>query len=181
MEVQLKSISKAGIPEAIAKAELYRYLNEPEEAESICRDILSADPDHQLARRMLGLTITDQFSGAATDRYAEADSIFSSLRDPYERFYYTGLLHERRVKAQLRAGRLAHTLAPLLEEALRCFAEAEKLRPQGNDDAILRWNRCVRLLESCPDLGLEKDAVSLDPEDSPPVTPTASRRAGTRV
>jgi len=181
MEVQLKSISKAGIPEAIAKAELYRYLNEPEEAESICRDILSADPDHQLARRMLGLAITDQFSGAATDRYAEADSIFSSLRDPYERFYYTGLLHERRVKAQLRAGRLAHTLAPLLEEALRCFAEAEKLRPQGNDDAILRWNRCVRLLESCPDLGLEKDAVSLDPEDSPPVTPTASRRAGTRV
>lgn len=181
MEAQLKSISKAGIPEAIAKAELYRYLNEPEEAESICRDILSADPDHQLARRMLGLAITDQFSGAATDRYAEADSIFSSLRDPYERFYYTGLLHERRVKAQLRAGRLAHTLAPLLEEALRCFAEAEKLRPQGNDDAILRWNRCVRLLESCPDLGLEKDAVSLDPEDSPPVTPTASRRAGTRV
>jgi len=181
MEAQLKSISKAGIPEAIAKAELYRYLNEPEEAESICRDILSADPDHQLARRMLGLAITDQFSGAATDRYAEADSIFSSLRDPYERFYYTGLLHERRVKAQLHAGHLAHTLAPLLEEALRCFAEAEKLRPQGNDDAILRWNRCVRLLESCPDLGLEKDIVSLGPEDSPPVTPTASRRAGTRV
>ncbi len=181
MDVQLKSISKAGIPEAIAKAELYRYLHEPEEAESICRDILSADPDHQLARRMLGLAITDQFSGAATDRYAEADSIFSSLRDPYERSYYTGLLHERRVKAQLRAGRLAHTLAPLLEEALRCFAEAEKLRPQGNDDAILRWNRCVRLLESVPDLGLEKDAVSLHPEDSPPVAPGVSRRAGTRV
>src|SRR5256885_341029 len=44
MAHQLKSISKAGIPEAIAKVELYRYLNEPEEAESICRDILALDP-----------------------------------------------------------------------------------------------------------------------------------------
>ena len=51
MKHELKAISKAGIPEAIAKAELYRYLNEPEEAESICRDILSVDPEHQLARR----------------------------------------------------------------------------------------------------------------------------------
>src|SRR5260370_873256 len=50
MEHQLKSISKAGIPEAIAKAELYRYLNEPEEAESICRDILAVDPEHSMPR-----------------------------------------------------------------------------------------------------------------------------------
>ena len=58
MEHKLKSISKAGIPEALAKVELYRYLNEPEEAESICRDILAVDPGHHLARRMLGLAIT---------------------------------------------------------------------------------------------------------------------------
>jgi len=68
VEHQLKSISKAGIPEALAKVELYRYLNEPEEAESICRDILAVDPEHQLARRMLGLAITDQFIGATPTR-----------------------------------------------------------------------------------------------------------------
>src|SRR6267378_1183625 len=79
MEHQLKSISKSGIPEAIAKVELYRYLNEPEEAESICRDILAVDPEHQLARRMLGLAITDQFIGAASDRYLEVQSIFQGL------------------------------------------------------------------------------------------------------
>src|SRR5207244_10414066 len=87
MEPQLKSISKAGIAEALAKVQLYRYLNEPEEAESICRDILSVDPDHQLARRMLGLAITDQFTGEVGDRYAEVGAIFEGLRDPYERFY----------------------------------------------------------------------------------------------
>src|ERR1700675_2795934 len=69
MELKLKTISKAGIPEAISKAELYRALNEPEESESICRDILAAEPENQLAVRLLGLTITDQFCGDASDRY----------------------------------------------------------------------------------------------------------------
>src|SRR5271170_1182935 len=99
MEYKLKPISKPGIPEAIAKVELYRYLNEPEEAESICRDILAIDPEHQLARRMLGLSITDQFTGRAGDRYEEVRTIFQALHDPYERSYYTGLLLERRAKA----------------------------------------------------------------------------------
>src|SRR5215813_6926189 len=96
MELKLKTISKDGITEALSKVELYRYLNEAEEAESICHDILAADPENQLALRMLGLTITDQFHGQASDRYAEAEKIFQSLRDPYEHSYYTGLFHERR-------------------------------------------------------------------------------------
>jgi tetratricopeptide (TPR) repeat protein len=178
MPHQLKSISKAGIPEGIAKAELYRYLNEPEEAESICRDILDVDSDHQLALRMLGLAITDQFIGAATDRYAEGLSIFQSLRDPYERLYYSGLLHERRAKAQLLVGYAPHILLPLIEEAMRCFGEAEKLRPAGNDDSILRWNRCVRLLESRPDFHFERAPSVFESEDTPPVSASARRIGG---
>jgi hypothetical protein len=181
MPYQLKSISKPGIPEAIAKAELYRYLNEPEEAESICRDILAVDADHQLARRMLSLAITDQFTGAASDRYAEVQSIFQSLRDAHERNYYSGLLHERRAKARLHSGCSAHILLPLVEEAMRCFAEAEKIRPAGNDDSILRWNRCVRLLESRP----EFHSVHPGPEvfkndDTPPIHVPARRSTGQR-
>ena len=167
MDRKLKTISKSGIGEAIAKAELYRYLNEPEEAESICRDILAADPTHMLGLRTLGLAITDQFMGLPSDRYTEVETIFQALKDPYERAYYTGLLCERRVKAQLRVGRAPHTLLPLLERALECFAEAERLRPPGNDDAILRWNRCVRLLQAERDFESEQ-VVSLDAEDSPP-------------
>ena len=167
MDLKLKTISKSGIAEAIAKAELYRYLNEPEEAESICRDILAADPAHMLGLRTLGLAMTDQFTGASGDRYAEVESIFQGLQDPYERHYYTGLLCERRVKAQLRAGRAAHTLLPLLERALQCFAEAERISPPGNDDAILRWNRCVRLLQSQPDFEAE-EVASFGADDGPP-------------
>jgi len=177
MEHRLKSISRAGIPEALAKVELYRYLNEPEEAESICRDILAVDPEHQLARRMLGLTITDQFIGAVSDRYSEAQTCFQNLRDSYERHYYCGLLHERRAKAQLLVGYAPHILLPLIQEAMRCFAEAEKIRPAGNDDSILRWNRCVRLLESRPDFHAERADATYEAEDAPPFNPS-TRRAG---
>src|ERR1700756_5609591 len=129
MNYQLKSISHAGIAEALAKAELYRYINEPEESESICRDILAVEPKQQLALRMLGLSITDQFLGGVSDRYHEAEEIFFKLTDSYERFYYTGILYERRAKAQLCAGQSPHTLLPLFERALNCFGEAEKIRP----------------------------------------------------
>jgi tetratricopeptide (TPR) repeat protein len=168
MDFKLKTISTSAIEEAIAKAELYRSLNEPEEAESICRDILAADPNHMLGRRLLGLAITDQFSGEGADRYAEAEKIFQSLADPYERLYYAGLLRERRVKAQLRTGQSPHTLMPLLEQALRFFAEAEKIQPPDNNDAILRWNRCVRLLQSKPDFDWSGEVAGFDALDSPP-------------
>jgi tetratricopeptide (TPR) repeat protein len=168
MEYKLKPISSAGINEAISKVELYRYLNEPGEAESICRDILAQDPQHQTALRLLGLSITDQFTGGMSDRYAEADRIFHSLTNDYERAYYTGILHERKAKAQLRAGRPPHTVRPSFESALKCFEEAEQIRPPNNDDAILRWNRCVRLLQS---RGAEwsKDMDEFDASEGPPV------------
>jgi tetratricopeptide (TPR) repeat protein len=148
MEFKLKTISPEGIDAALAKAELYRFLNEPEEAESICEDVLAVEPGHQIALRALGLALTDQFSGASSDRYADAETAFQQLSDAYERLYYLGLLHERRAKAQLRAGRPPHTVTVLLEEAMHSYEEAERIRPVGNDDAILRWNRCARLLHS---------------------------------
>ena len=169
MEFKLKTISKAGIPEAVSKAELYRSLNEPEEAESICRDILAVEPEHQLALRLLGLAITDQFCGEASDRYGEVEGLFLRLVERYDRLYYTGLLHERRAKAQMHAGCSPHTLTPLFDAAMRCFAEAETIRPPGNDDAILRWNRCARLLQSHPGFREQREPEAFDVSDSSPI------------
>jgi tetratricopeptide (TPR) repeat protein len=167
MDRQLKSISKSGIAEALAKIQHYRYLNQAEEAESICRDVLAVDPENQLALRLLGLTITDQFKGTLSDGFREAQSCFERLSSPYERSYYMGILHERRAKAQMRAGHLAHSLMASLENALRCFEEAEKIRPAGNDDALLRWNRCLRLMQALP--GATAEAESFDATDAPPI------------
>ena len=169
MEYKLKPISPSGIPEAFSKIELYRYLNEPEEAESICRDVLAIEPENQLALRLLGLSITDQFSGDLADRYGEVETAFRSLTEPYERSYYMGILHERRAKAQLQVGRPPHTVRVLLDHAMRCFEEAEKIRPQDNDDAILRWNRCVRLVETLPSAEREQEVHVFEAGDSPPI------------
>jgi tetratricopeptide (TPR) repeat protein len=170
VEYQLKHISPDAISEAVAKAELYRSLNEPEEAESICRDILAIEPRHQLALRLLGLALTDQFTGGGLDRYRETEQIFEELQDPYERLYYTGILYERRAKAQLNTGNPRAPILTLFEEALRLFAKAEGIRPTGNDDAILRWNRCVRLLQN-PAYGWEEFEpayATFEPDDAPP-------------
>jgi tetratricopeptide (TPR) repeat protein len=169
MERQLKTISKGGIAEALAKATHYRYLNQAEEAESICRDILAVEPENQKALRLLGLAITDQFTGAVSDRRQEAQDCFEKLSSPYERAYYMGIFHERRAKAQLRAGHLAHSLLASFEQAMRCFEEAEKIRPAGNDDALLRWNRCARLMQGVPALTREQESMDLEISDTPPI------------
>ena len=168
MAYQLKQISRAGIPEAISKAELYRSLNEPEEAESICRDILAIESDHQRALRLLGLALTDQFTGRSSDRYLETEQIFKQLKDPYEQLYYMGILYERRAKAQLNSGSPHAWVLSLFEEALRSFAQAERVRPSGNDDAILRWNRCVRLLQNPAYEWKEPEYASFEAQDAPP-------------
>jgi len=168
MAYELKAISSSGIPEAISKAELYRYLNEPEETESICHDILAVEPGHQVALRMLGMAITDQFNGTAADRFGEAEAVVRRLAERYEQLYYLGIVHERRAKALLRAGRAPHTLLPFFEEALRCFSQAAEMRPKGNDDAILRWNRCVRILQGNPEFAAEREFASYEAHDSPP-------------
>jgi tetratricopeptide (TPR) repeat protein len=169
MQLNLKPISRAGIPEAVSKIELYRNLNEPGEAESICRDILAIDPDNQAALRLLGLSITDQFTGSVMDRYGEAESIFQSLVNEYERTYHYGILQERKAKAQLRAGRPPHTVLPIFETAMRYFEAAERISPPNNDDAILRWNRCVRLLQSRSVSEWRKEFDGFDAGEGPPV------------
>jgi len=167
--LNLKPISVACIAEAISKAEVYRYLKEPGEAESICRDILSQQADNQTALRLLGLAITDQFTGAISDRYSEAERVFSDLISEYERFYHLGILRERKAKAQLRAGRPPHNVYPVFEEAMELFEAAEKIRPAHNDESILRWNRCVRLLQSRPAYEWSKEMEEFDASEGPPV------------
>jgi hypothetical protein len=148
---ELKPLSPDAVPRALAKAERYRLLNEPSEAQSICLDVLAADPDNQDAITMMILALSDQF---VTDRSVvhEALSLVSRLRDEYERAYYTGILHERRAKAHIAhgtpgAGGRAYWW---LREAMRCFDEADAIRPANNDDARLRWNACARLIDSNP-------------------------------
>ena len=54
---ELKTLSSEAVDRSIEKAERYRLLNEPEEAESICLDVLAIAPDnrHALVTLLLAL------------------------------------------------------------------------------------------------------------------------------
>ena len=149
MEFELKVLSPNAVPRALAKAERYRLLNEPSEAESICLDALEVEPDNQEAVATLVLALTDQF-GEDPDFVDRAREMTRRLSDEYERQYYTGFIHERRAKALLRkraplSGARAYEW---LCEAMKRYERAEAIRPANNDDAVLRWNACARLIMS---------------------------------
>ena len=144
-DFQIRKIHAVAIPAALEKAELYRFLNEPEQAESICLDILEVEPKHQKAIRLLILAWTDQFEYRA-GRARQARAKVQELVNEYERLYYTGLVCEREARAHIGRTMSASFAHDLFVEALEWYAKAEALAPQGNDDAILRRNSCLRTL-----------------------------------
>jgi len=145
---ELKALSPEGIPAALEKAMRYRLLNEPGAAESICHDVLRIDPDNQQALVLLLLALTDRFSKGYAVGVSGAQEVLARLRDPYERVYYAGLICERRGKAILHQGGVGAGGAAygFLREAMEHYENAEKLRPANNDDALLRWNACARII-----------------------------------
>ena len=152
----LKRLTPGKLEAAIAKALHYRDLNQPEEAESICHDVLDVDPTHQEALKILGLALTDRFPSGEVGLLEAAISAFEKLGDEYDRVYHVGVAWERAAKAHLERNE-AHSAVTSFEHALDLFAKAEKLRPDS-PDPVLRWNRCVRLLKSHPQLLAAIDA-----------------------
>jgi hypothetical protein len=149
---ELKLLSQEGIPGALAKAERYRLLNQPWEAECIYRDVLQIDADNQEAVVGLVLALTDQFEQGSAAIVPRAREALAGLQDAYQHAYYAGIICERRARVLLLGARpgsdaMAHEL---LREAKSWYEQAETLRPSGNDDVLLRWNACARLLMRYP-------------------------------
>jgi hypothetical protein len=149
-----KPITKEGVPAALQKAERYRVINDPTSAESICLDVLAVSPENQQALVILLLAITDQFGQAPTEGVRRAREVLPRLQDEYKRAYYAGIICERCAKAQLRSGapKSGEMAYGWLREAMDWYQKAESQRPPGNDEAILRWNTCGRLLARYPQL-----------------------------
>jgi hypothetical protein len=166
MSFELKPLHPDAVAAAAAKADRYRLLNEPQEAESICLDILAIDPGNQAVLVCLLLSLTDQFGARHT--VAEAQALIPRLAQEYERAYYAGIIAERWAKSELGAGRPAHAVYHWFRVALGHYQHAEPLAPDGNDDAILRWNACVRVIHANPQLAAnEKEDRDTDFGDDP--------------
>ncbi len=141
-----RRIEPGSIPAALERALRYRLLNEAEEAESICRDILAIDSGNHDARITLLLSLTDQFDRQSAGSLDAAVRMSEALEQPYEREYYHGLVYERWGKSQLSGGMPADLAVGWLQRAMQYYDRARQLSKPDNPDAILRWNACARTL-----------------------------------
>ncbi|HEX8999355.1 MAG TPA: hypothetical protein VGB07_05615 [Blastocatellia bacterium] len=145
---ELKKINQDAITQALERAHFYRLLNEPGAAESICLDVLEIEPENQQALITLLTAITDRFNKSYSVGATQAKDVLPRIKDEYQRAYYSGLICERQAKARLQHGGPGskHDAYEWLRDAMEHFEKAEQLRPLGNDDAILRWNACARMI-----------------------------------
>lgn len=151
---ELKKLSPDGIEKALQKAERYRLLNEPADAESICRDILAIDPDNRPARVALVLALTDQFGRDGGSDPEQVLRELEGLGSDYEQAYYAGIVCERAAKAQLgrRGPGALYGAYEWFRRAMDYFEEAESMHAPGDNSALLRWNTCARILNRRRDL-----------------------------
>ncbi len=152
MLFELKPISVQSIPEALAKVERYRLLNEPSLAESICLDVLAIVPDHQQALISLLLARTDQFHLNVDTKSAQ--EALARIKGDCEQAYYAGIIWERLGNARIRQGGAGAGASAYhaLREAMGHYENAMNFASPGNDDAILRWNTCARVIMQNPNL-----------------------------
>lgn len=144
---ELRRIHESAIPRTIEKAEHYRLLNDPEQAESICLDVLEIDADNQKALVILILSLTDQFAAESGVRGGKrVRKLIPKLEDEYARVYYSGLICEREARAHVRRPRSRSFAYDAFREAMDWYEKAEALRKPGNDDPLLRWNSCARTI-----------------------------------
>ncbi len=142
---ELKPLSHEAVPAALEKANRYRLLNEPGAAESIYLDILAVEPENQDALKNIVLAMSDRFGKDYAVGDTHINDYLARLTNEYEKAYYAGIVYERRAKATLNKGGLQ--AYELFVQAMDRFEAAEKIRPHGDDDAVLRWNACARIIQ----------------------------------
>jgi hypothetical protein len=152
---ELKTLTPEALPSALKKAHQYRLLNEPYESESICMDILAVDPEHQEALHTLILSLTDKFAYIGMEpSFDQALDVIARLKTANDRSYYTGLVYERRAKFHFRQGEPdgKATAYAWFVKAMEEYKQSIQGGTADNQDAVLRWNSCVRFINSHPDL-----------------------------
>jgi len=158
--IELRTLKSEAIPSALEKAEQYRLLNDPEEADSICLDILAIEPDHQDALMLRLLALTDKFVHSGLNpTFDQARDIVARLDTSYCKSYYTGILYERRAKYHFKQGGPGSGAVAYdwFVKAMQAYAEALAGCDPDNQDALLRWNSCARFINNHPEAQGEGD------------------------
>ncbi len=146
---ELKKIHLEAVPKALERVERYRLLNHPRVAESIARDILEVDATNQQALIGLVLALTDQFEMEANTGINPVLEAVQRLDSEYAQTYYAAIVYERQAVARLKRGYpgSAFDAYELLQRAMELFVKGDQMSPPEDDDAVLHWNACVRMIK----------------------------------
>ena len=161
--IELKPLSRQAVVAALEKADHYRLLNEPVQAESICLDVLEVEPDNQRALVTMVLALSDQFGDSLNRAFREVKELLPRLADDYSRAYYKGIVCERRARAHLNGGSMGagYMAYDWFRQAMESYQRAQELAPKSNEDAVLRWNACARVINRNPDVMPEPEGVGV--------------------
>ncbi len=138
-------IHKNTINSALDKAKQYRLLLEPELAVSICLDIFNIDKKHQETIIVYILALSDNLSKQKNDT-----KIFDAIKlltSEYHKKYYTGIYHERKALSLMKGNMSASFAYNLFTKAMDFYKQAIEISADDNDDAILRYNSCIRIIQ----------------------------------
>jgi len=136
---------------ALELAERCLAEREPEEAESLCLDVLAIAPGNDRAALLLVRSRLALLDHARPEDVERARQALTGLSNEYDRLFYGGVLCTRRAKHQLRQ-RGAHSGASAydsLRRAMEHFEAAARLAPES-PEPVARWNACVRLIARHP-------------------------------
>lgn len=171
--LELKPLKPEAVSLALEKAKRYRLLNEPDEAESICLDILAAVPGYQDALITLLLALTDKFPHSGVfPAFEQAQDIIPKLDNSFSKSYYLGVIFERRAKYHLKQGGPGSGNAAYewFAKAMEAFDQALGDDDPKNQEAVLRWNSCARIINTRSDVQADDTEVTeplLDSFDTP--------------
>lgn len=163
--LELKALDPGAIESSLKRAQRYRLLNEPDDAESICLDILATTPDNQEALITLLLALTDKFRHSGlTPSYEQAQEIVPKLDGSYSKSYYLGVIYERCAKYHLKKGGPGAGTAAYgwFLKAMESFDSVLNNDNPKSQEAVLRWNSCARILNSNPEVkAVEPESAEL--------------------
>jgi hypothetical protein len=151
MNLELKPLPGGDLAEALALAERCRTSGEPEEAESVCLDVLDANPQDERALVLLLLVRTDLLERGLPGAVDRARELLPRMASEFDRAYYGGVICERQAKYLLRqrGKRTGFVAYDWFRYAMEEYEAAMALEPE-RQEPVLRWNACARTLMRNP-------------------------------
>ena len=149
--MELKTLEKADLDAALATAQASWSEMRADDVESICLDILEADPENQNALELLLRSRIELLKKGLPQGVAHAEELIPRLESDFDKAFFSGMLREGQARylIEKRGKQSSNVAYSWFRHAMDNFEEAHSKDP-GRIEAQLHWNACLRTLKNNP-------------------------------